>query len=75
MVCNGRCSLKQAILLLISIILLSELNEGEYRTIPRGVECMPVAEKEVHVMMFEPVTTVNTGSAESDRTVSKPEQV
>ncbi len=46
------------------------LDEGEFCIIPRGVEHMPVAEEEVHVMMFEPVGTVNTGSAESDRTVS-----
>ncbi len=36
---------------------------------------MPVAEEEVHVMMFEPNTTVNTGSAESDKTVSDLERI
>ena len=36
---------------------------------------MPVAEEEVHVMMFEPKTTVNTGSAESERTVSNLERM
>ncbi len=36
---------------------------------------MPVAEEEVHVMMFEPVSTVNTGSAESDKTVSDLERI
>ena len=52
-----------------------ELEEGEFCVIPRGVEHMPVAEEEVHVMMFEPKTTVNTGSAESDRTVSNLERI
>ena len=52
-----------------------ELEEGEFCIIPRGVDHMPVAEEEVHVMMFEPKTTVNTGSAESDRTVSNLERI
>ncbi len=52
-----------------------ELDEGEFCIIPRGVEHMPVADKEVHVMMFEPKSTVNTGSAESDRTVNDPEWI
>ena len=47
-----------------------ELDEGEFCIIPRGVEYMPVAEEEVHVMMFEPKTTVNNGNAESDRTAN-----
>jgi quercetin dioxygenase-like cupin family protein len=44
-----------------------ELNEGEFFIIPRGVEHLPVAENEAHVLMFEPKSTVNTGSADSDR--------
>ncbi len=52
-----------------------ELDEGEFCIIPRGVEHMPVADKEVHVMMFEPKSTVNTGSAESDKTVTDPERI
>ncbi len=52
-----------------------ELDEGEFCIIPRGVEHMPVAEEEVHVMMFVPKSTVNTGSAESDKTVSDPERI
>jgi mannose-6-phosphate isomerase-like protein (cupin superfamily) len=45
------------------------INEGEFVIIPRGVEHMPVAEEEVYLMMLEPKGTVNTGNAESDRTV------
>ena len=44
------------------------LNEGEYVIIPRGVEHRPVAEEEVHVMLFEPKSTLNTGDAESELT-------
>ena len=46
-----------------------ELNEGEFTIIPRGVEHMPVAEKEVHVLLFEPKGTLNTGNEETDKTV------
>ena len=45
------------------------LEPGELAVIPRGVEHMPVAEEEVHVLLLEPRTTVNTGSATSDRRV------
>lgn len=37
------------------------LKEGEYVIIPRGTEHKPVAPEEVHVMLFEPATTLNTG--------------
>ena len=36
---------------------------GEFFVVPRGVEHRPVAEKEAHVLLFEPVTTLNTGDA------------
>ncbi len=52
-----------------------ELNEGEFYIIPRGVEHMPVAVDEVHVLMFEPQTTVNTGNADSDKTISNLEKI
>ncbi|MBT3188941.1 MAG: cupin domain-containing protein [Anaerolineae bacterium] len=48
-----------------------ELNEGEFYIIPRGIEHMPVAEKEVHILLFEPKGTVNTGNADSKKTVHK----
>jgi mannose-6-phosphate isomerase-like protein (cupin superfamily) len=37
------------------------LEEGEFFIVPKGVEHRPVAAEEVHVMLFEPITTVNTG--------------
>ena len=39
------------------------LREGELLIVPRGVEHRPVAEEEVHVLLFEPASTVNTGNA------------
>ena len=37
------------------------LEEGEFLIVPRGVEHRPVAEDEVHVLLFEPAGTLNTG--------------
>lgn len=45
------------------------LNEGECVVIPRGLEHLPVAEEEAHVLLFEPRTTLNTGNLENARTV------
>jgi len=45
------------------------LHEGELAVIPRGVEHRPVAAEEVHVLLLEPKSTVNTGQVRGDRTV------
>jgi mannose-6-phosphate isomerase-like protein (cupin superfamily) len=45
------------------------LNEGEMVIIPEGVEHCPVAEEEVHVMLLEPKSTLNTGDQQNERTV------
>jgi mannose-6-phosphate isomerase-like protein (cupin superfamily) len=52
-----------------------ELNEGELIVIPRGVEHLPVAAEEVHVMLIEPKTTLNTGNVVNERTVSDLERL
>ncbi len=46
------------------------LGEGELAIIPRGVEHLPVAAEEVHVLLLEPKSTRNTGDAQSERTVA-----
>jgi mannose-6-phosphate isomerase-like protein (cupin superfamily) len=51
------------------------LEEGEFLIVPRGVEHRPVAEHEVHVLLFEPATTVNTGHVVTDRTVAAPGRI
>ena len=45
------------------------LNEGESVVIPRGLEHLPVADEEAHVLLFEPNTTLNTGNLDNERTV------
>ncbi len=49
------------------------LEEGELAVVPRGVEHCPVAYKETHLLVFEPVTTINTGDVTSELTVEEPE--
>ena len=46
------------------------LKEGEFAVIPKGVEHCPVAEEEVHVMLLEPKSTLNTGNMQNERTVA-----
>jgi mannose-6-phosphate isomerase-like protein (cupin superfamily) len=46
------------------------LMPGELVVIPHGVEHMPVAVEEVHILLLEPKGTINTGNVESERTVS-----
>ena len=52
-----------------------QVNEGEFIIIPHGVEHMPVAEEEAHVLLFEPKTTLNTGNVRSHRTVTDLERI
>lgn len=44
------------------------LEAGEFIVVPRGVEHRPVADEETHVLLFEPVTTLNTGNVENEFT-------
>lgn len=44
------------------------LEAGEFIVVPRGVEHRPVADEEAHVLLFEPVTTLNTGNIENEFT-------
>ena len=50
---------------------IETINENEMIIVPRGIEHKPIAEKEVSIMLFEPVTTVNTGNLENERTRKK----
>ena len=48
------------------------IEQGEFFIVPRGVEHLPVADDEVHVLLFEPAGTLNTGNVENERTVAEP---
>jgi mannose-6-phosphate isomerase-like protein (cupin superfamily) len=47
------------------------IEEGEFIIVPRGVEHRPVAEKEAHVLLFEPASTLNTGNVQNERTLKE----
>jgi mannose-6-phosphate isomerase-like protein (cupin superfamily) len=51
------------------------IEEGEFVVVPLGVEHRPVAEEEAHVMLFEPATTVNTGSAGGGMTIAELDRI
>ena len=48
-----------------------ELEVGQFLIVPRGVEHKPVAQDEVHVLLFEPQAIVNTGNIHETRTLEK----
>jgi mannose-6-phosphate isomerase-like protein (cupin superfamily) len=45
-----------------------EVNEGEFIIIPRGTEHRPVATEEAEIILFEPVSTLNTGNIKNEYT-------
>ncbi len=52
-----------------------EIKEGEFIIVPKGIEHKPVADKEVHVLLFEPASTLNTGNVESEFTRSNLQKI
>src|SRR6201998_877488 len=51
------------------------VREGEFIIVPRGVEHLPVGDEEVHIILLEPKTTLNTGNIENERTVRELERI
>jgi quercetin dioxygenase-like cupin family protein len=51
------------------------LNPGEFFIVPKGIEHLPYAPDEAHVLLFEPKEVVNTGNTPSDKTVQNPEWI
>jgi mannose-6-phosphate isomerase-like protein (cupin superfamily) len=52
-----------------------EVNEGEFIIVPNKTEHRPVADEEVHLLLFEPASTLNTGNVENEKTRSKLEEI
>jgi mannose-6-phosphate isomerase-like protein (cupin superfamily) len=46
------------------------VEAGEFLIVPRGVEHLPTAEEETHVLLLEPKSTLNTGNLRDERTVT-----
>ncbi len=47
------------------------LHEGELCVVPKGIEHKPYAEEECHLLLLEPVGTVNTGDQGETGTVGE----
>jgi mannose-6-phosphate isomerase-like protein (cupin superfamily) len=52
-----------------------ELSAGDFVIVPRGTDHRPAAIAEVHVMLFEPAGTLNTGNVHDRLTVDKLEHI
>ncbi|HEX6879841.1 MAG TPA: cupin domain-containing protein [Terriglobales bacterium] len=44
------------------------IGPGEYVIIPKGMEHLPIADEEAHVVLLEPKSTLNTGDVVNERT-------
>jgi mannose-6-phosphate isomerase-like protein (cupin superfamily) len=51
------------------------IEAGEFIVVPRGVEHRPVAEEECWFLLFEPASTLNTGTVVNERTHQQLEHV
>ena len=51
------------------------VREGEFVIVPRGVEHCPAADEEVHVVLVEPKSTLNTGNIVNERTVAQLQRI
>ena len=51
------------------------IHAGEFIIVPRGVEHRPNATEEVHVLLFEPATTLNTGNVVNERTIAELDKI
>ena len=51
------------------------LEPGELFIVPKGVEHKPIAADEVHVLLFEPADTLNTGNVTNAQTVHHPRRI
>ena len=51
------------------------VREGEFVIVPRGVEHLPIADEEVHLILIEPKSTLNTGNVTNERTVAQLEHI
>ena len=48
-----------------------DIDPGEFVIVPRGTVHRPVAAREVHVLLFEPAGTLNTGNVREGRTIEQ----
>lgn len=52
-----------------------QVNEGEFIIIPHQLEHKPEAKEEVHIILIEPKTSINTGNVTTDKTATNQEKI
>jgi mannose-6-phosphate isomerase-like protein (cupin superfamily) len=52
-----------------------KIGPGEFVIMPRGTEHLPSAEEEVHLLLLEPKSTLNTGNVRNERTIEELENI
>ena len=51
------------------------VDEGEFVIVPHGVEHLPIASEETHVLLLEPKSTLNTGNVRNERTIRELDRI
>ena len=51
------------------------MNAYLFAIVPKGVDHLPVARDEVHVLLIEPKSTLNTGNVRNERTVEQLDRI
>jgi len=51
------------------------VGPGEFVIVPKGIEHCPTADEEVHIVLIEPKSTLNTGNIVNERTVAQSERI
>jgi mannose-6-phosphate isomerase-like protein (cupin superfamily) len=51
------------------------IRPGEFLIVPKGVDHCPAADEEVHLILIEPKSTLNTGNITNERTVAQLERI
>lgn len=51
------------------------LNPGEFFIVPKGVDHLPEAQEETHILLLEPKSTLNTGNVRNQQTIGELERI
>ena len=54
---------------------LIEVSKGEFIIVPKGVLHRPIADQEVHLMMFVAASNINTGNIKNEFTLESLEKI
>jgi mannose-6-phosphate isomerase-like protein (cupin superfamily) len=54
---------------------LIEVSKGEFIIVPKGVLHRPIADQEVHLMMFVTASNINTGNIKNEFTLESLEKI